>query len=176
MSNEQIAGPTRVINEINGLAIYEIGQGEPLLFMPYPHASATAATADTKLAAILAGLPRQVLTFDPPGAYRSTRPSRADLPEILDCALETLNAGPISEPVDVIGHSMSSLCALALELNIRPECGGWSWWVVSPVFRRCAVGAFPTTGAGGATRNIGRLCGGACAFLPAGTTWPSTSG
>jgi pimeloyl-ACP methyl ester carboxylesterase len=104
----------------DGLAIYRVGQGEPLLLMPYPHASTSAPTAETKLATLLAGLPRQALTFDPPGAYRSTRPGRADLPEMLDCALETLDANQISEPVDLVGHSMSGLCALALAIE-HPE-------------------------------------------------------
>jgi pimeloyl-ACP methyl ester carboxylesterase len=104
----------------DGLAIYEIGQGEPLFFMPYPHASASTSTANTKLAAMLAGLPRQVLTFDPPGAYHSTRPARADLPEMLDRTLEVLSICRIVEPIDVIGHSMSGLCALAFAIE-HPE-------------------------------------------------------
>jgi proline iminopeptidase len=72
------------------------------------------------LATLLASLPRQVLTFDPPGAYSSTRSGRADLPEMLDCALETLSVCRIWEPIDVIGHSMSGLCALALAIE-HPE-------------------------------------------------------
>jgi len=103
-----------------GLAIYQLGQGEPLLFMSYPHASASTATANTKLAAMLACLPRRVLTFDPPDAYHSTRPGRADLPEMLDCSLEALFACGIAKPIDVIGHSMSGLCALALAIE-HPE-------------------------------------------------------
>jgi len=116
-TNDQITQPTLMAD---GLAIYHIGQGEPLFLMPYPHASASAPTVDTKLATLLASLPRQILTFDPPGAYSSTRSGRADLPEMLNCALETLNVCQISETIDVIGHSMSGLCALALAIE-HPE-------------------------------------------------------
>jgi proline iminopeptidase len=116
-TNDQITQPTLMAD---GLAIYHIGQGEPLFLMPYPHASASAPTVDTKLATLLASLPRQVLTFDPPGAYSSARSGRANLPEMLECALETLSMCQISEPIDVIGHSMSGLCALALAIE-HPE-------------------------------------------------------
>lgn len=117
MNNDQPAQPVPMVD---GLAVYEIGQGHPLFLMPYPHASASSATAETPFAALLAGLPRQVLTFDPPGAYRSTRRSRAGMPEMLACALEALTALGISEPVDLIGHSMSGLCALGLAVE-HPE-------------------------------------------------------
>jgi proline iminopeptidase len=39
---------------------------------------------------------------------------------MLDCALETLAACRISEPIDLIGHSMGGLCALALAIE-QPE-------------------------------------------------------
>ena len=116
-NEEQIVQPRLIAAD---LAVYQLGQGAPLLLIPYPHASALAPTAETKLAALLVSLPRRVLTFDPPGAYQSTRPGRADLPEMLDCALEALDACAITGPVDVIGHSMSGLCALALAIE-HPE-------------------------------------------------------
>ena len=113
----QNASPTLMVD---GLAIYHIGQGEPLLLMPYPHASAPVSTVETKLTTQLVGLSRQIITFDPPGAFRSIRPGRADLAEMLDCTLETLRVCRISEAIDVIGHSMSGLCALALAIE-QPE-------------------------------------------------------
>ena len=75
-NEEQIVQPRLIAAD---LAVYQLGQGAPLLLIPYPHASALAPTAETKLAALLVSLPRRVLTFDPPGAYHSTRPGRANL-------------------------------------------------------------------------------------------------
>ncbi len=103
----------------DGLAVYRIGAGEPLLLFPYPHASTLRPMAEDRLAALLAGLGRQVITFDPPGAYRSTRPMRCDMAEMLDCAAEALAINRVSEPIDVIGHSMGGLCALGLAIG-RP--------------------------------------------------------
>jgi proline iminopeptidase len=40
------------------------------------------------LAQVLVELGRSVVTFDPPGAYRSTRPMRCDMAEMVDCAVE----------------------------------------------------------------------------------------
>ena len=54
-TNDHIDQPTLTVD---GLAIYRIGQGEPLFLMPYPHASTSTSIAETKLAAMLAGLPR----------------------------------------------------------------------------------------------------------------------
>ena len=50
----------------NGLAIYRFGQGEPILFMPYPHAGWV--VGDPIPTAIIEGLKqanRQVITFYP---------------------------------------------------------------------------------------------------------------
>jgi pimeloyl-ACP methyl ester carboxylesterase len=69
------------------IAVYDVGSGEPVLHMPYPHAAAVA--GDRTLTALVRGLEAlgwQVVRFDPPGAGRSTRPMRLDLPEMLECA------------------------------------------------------------------------------------------
>ena len=103
-----------------GLAVYDVGSGLPLLLMPYPHGFTHSPMADGALARCLAGAGRRVITFDPPGAYRSTRPATVDMQEMLDCAEEALQACEVPGRVDVVGHSMGSLCALGLALA-RPE-------------------------------------------------------
>lgn len=103
-----------------GLAIYSLGQGEPLLLMPYPHATVIEPMADGMLARLLVKLGRRVITFDPPGMFRSTRPARVDMPEMLECALEALEACQVGGRVDVVGHSMGGFCGLAFSLE-NPE-------------------------------------------------------
>ena len=100
----------------DGLAIYSIGQGEPLLLMPYPHASAPP-IEQNQLAQVLSGLGRRVITFDAPGMYRSTRQAAVSMPVMLGCAEEALPALGIQGAVDVLGHSMGGLCALAYALE-----------------------------------------------------------
>lgn len=109
--------PSFVLND--GLAVYRVGAGEPALLFPYPHGSTLCPMAEDKLAALLAGLGRQVITFDPSGAYRSTRAMRCDMAEMLACAEEALLVCEVQPPVDVVGHSMGSLCALGLAIE-RP--------------------------------------------------------
>ena len=109
--------PTRFVD---GLAIYEIGEGEPLLLMPYPHGYTRAKTADGGLFEILAGFGRRVVTFDPPGAYNSTRLPDVSMPEMLVCAQEVIKSAGIKTPVDVVGHSMGGLVSLALAIE-QPE-------------------------------------------------------
>jgi pimeloyl-ACP methyl ester carboxylesterase len=104
----------------DGLALYRVGSGDPLLVLPYPHASTARPMGEDRLAEAVAGLGRQVITFDPPGAYRSQRPMAGDLAEMLDCAEESLAVAGVAPPVDVAGHSMGSLCALALAIE-RPH-------------------------------------------------------
>lgn len=101
----------------DGLAIYAVGDGEPVLLMPYPHGFTRVPAVEGTLASILVEMGRRVISFDPPGAYRSTRRARVDLPEMIGCAREALDTGGAGGPVDVIGHSMSSLCSLAFALE-----------------------------------------------------------
>jgi pimeloyl-ACP methyl ester carboxylesterase len=122
----------------DGLAIYRFGQGEPVLFMPYPHAASV--VGDPTPTAIIEGLQqadRQVITFDPPGAGRSTRPARLDLAEMLDGAEEALKNCGVNGPVDVVGHSQGAFVALAFAIEhpkrvrrlilIGAGAGGPSW-------------------------------------------------
>lgn len=148
-------GP-RLIHD--GLAVYARGTGEPLFLMPYPHGFTSGPITEGSLATLLKGLGHCVVSFDPPGAHASTRPPRVDMPEMLSCATEALDALHIQGPVDTVGHSMGGLCALALAIN-RPErvrrlvlvgsgSGGpslrrhrampWNWSLVSLDFWRYA--------------------------------------
>jgi pimeloyl-ACP methyl ester carboxylesterase len=104
----------------DGLAIYTAGSGEPVLLFPYPHGHTTAPMAQGPLSDILVGMGRTVVTFDVPGAYRSTREPAGDMDEIIRCADETLDRLGIRDPVDVVGHSMGGLTALAYAVE-RPE-------------------------------------------------------
>jgi hypothetical protein len=66
-----------VCNQHAGLAIYRLGSGEPLLLIPAPHGFVAGPTAEGPLAALLTALGHTVITFDPPGAFRSARPGAA---------------------------------------------------------------------------------------------------
>jgi len=105
------------ITHSNGLAVYRRGVGPVVLVPPYPHASTRRPMAEDGLADLLAGAGFSVVSFDPPGAYRSTRPMRGDMAEMLDCCAEALDICRIDPPVFVVGHSMSSLCALGLAIE-----------------------------------------------------------
>jgi proline iminopeptidase len=109
-----------IVRESGGLAVYTAGDGAPVLVLPYPHASTLRPMGEDVLAQVLVELGRSVVTFDPPGAYRSTRPMRCDMAEMIDCSVEALRVAGVSPPVDVVGHSMGALCALALAVE-RPE-------------------------------------------------------
>lgn len=101
----------------DGLAIYRIGEGAPILLLPYPHALALRPMIEGRLAGLLQRLGRSVISFDPPGSFASSRPMQIGLPEMLSCAAEALAACGITQPVDVIGHSMGGFCALAYALE-----------------------------------------------------------
>lgn len=100
-----------------GLAIYDVGAGEPGLLMPYPHGYTLRPIAEEPLARLLVGMDRRIITFDPPGAFRSTRPPRVDVSEMLECAAEALDGCQVAGDLDVVGHSMGGLCALACALE-----------------------------------------------------------
>lgn len=101
-----------------GLAVYRFGTRDPLLFMAYPHGlSVVGDSTPTALIGALLGLGQQVITFDPPGAGRSTRPMRLTMEEMLDCAEEALAVSGINGPVAVLGHSQGGIAALAFTLE-----------------------------------------------------------
>jgi proline iminopeptidase len=108
------------VSVVDGLAIYSVGSGEPVLLFPYPHGHTTEPMAQGRIAEILAGMGRTVVTFDVPGAYRSTREPVGDMEEMIRSADETLDRLGIEEPVDVAGHSMGGLAALGYAIE-RPE-------------------------------------------------------
>jgi hypothetical protein len=106
-----MSGPTEPAVIRHGLAVYQRGQGCPLLALPHPHASGGGPMIDGPLVSLAAGCGFRVSTFDPPGQYRSTRPARVSLDEMVDCATETLGTLALPARVAVIGHSMSAPCA-----------------------------------------------------------------
>ena len=108
------------VSVVDGLAIYAVGHGEPVLLLPYPHGHTTEPMAQHPLANMLVGMGRTVVTFDVPGAYRSTREPTGDMDEIIRSADETLERLGIQGPVDVVGHSMGGLAALGYAIE-RPE-------------------------------------------------------
>ena len=105
---------------IDGLAVYSLGSGEPVLLLPYPHGHTTEPMVQGPLSEILVYLGRKVITFDVPGAYRSLRPPVGDMEEMVRAATEALDRLSINSPVDVLGHSMGGLAALAFAVE-RPE-------------------------------------------------------
>jgi proline iminopeptidase len=100
----------------DGLAVYDLGAGPPLLLMPNPQGMVRVPEAHGPLAELLVGLGRRVVTFDPPGAFASPRPPRLGLAEMLACTHEALGVAGVAAPVEVVGHSQATLCQLALAL------------------------------------------------------------
>jgi hypothetical protein len=76
---------------IDGLAVYKVGSGQVVLLLPYPHGSTQTRMAASPLTAMLVQLGKNVLTFDPPESYKSTRPADCSLQEMMDCANQTLD-------------------------------------------------------------------------------------
>ncbi len=100
----------------DGLAVYDLGAGPPLLLIPNPQGMVRTPEADSPLAELLVGLGRRVVSFDPPGAFASSRPPRLGLAEMLACSREALQVAGVGPSVDVVGHSQATLCQLALAL------------------------------------------------------------
>jgi proline iminopeptidase len=109
---------TEPITTRDGLAVYTMGTGLPLFLFPSPHGMTLHSTAESPLTQILAGIGRRVITFDPPGAYRSTRPARVDMVEMLECAQLALEICRINGTIDVVGHGMGGLCALSMAIEL----------------------------------------------------------
>ena len=104
----------------DGLAVYHVGRGEPVLLMPGPHRFQRPGlrSADALIDGLVA-LGRSVVTFDPPASGYSTRPAHLGMAEMHGCTEEALAACGIVEPVDALGHSMGGLTLLAYVLD-RP--------------------------------------------------------
>lgn len=117
-----------------GLACYRIGLGEPVMVVPYPHAATTVSIAEDAITKTVLDSGRSVITFDPPGAYNSRIDSSVEMHEMIQSIHKTLDHFSISEPIDLLGHSMGSLCALAFALSAPKRilrlvligcCSGW---------------------------------------------------
>ncbi|MGE5289353.1 MAG: alpha/beta fold hydrolase [Micromonosporaceae bacterium] len=105
----------------DGLAVYRIGKGEPVLLMPAPHRFERPGLPESD--ALIEGLvaqSRQVITYDPPGSGHSDRPARLSMAEMHECAGQALDACGIRNAVDAAGHSMAGLTLLAYALE-RPS-------------------------------------------------------
>ena len=89
----------------NGLAVYQRGEGPAVFDPPYPHASTHRPMAEDRLADRLVGAGFSVVSFDPPGASRSSRPLRGDMAEMLECSAEALDVATVDPPALVVGHS-----------------------------------------------------------------------
>jgi len=103
-----------------GLAVYAAGEGPAVLLFPYPHGHTTEPMAQGPIARILQEIGFTVISFDVPGAYRSSRDPTGTMEEMIVAADETLDRLQIDGPVDVVGHSMSGFAALAYAVE-RPE-------------------------------------------------------
>ena len=108
------------VSVVDGLAVYAVGSGAPVLLFPYPHGHTTEPMAQSPIAELLTDLGRTVVSFDVPGAYRSTREPFGDAAEMIGSADETRDRMGMQGPVDVVGHSMGELAALAYAIE-RPE-------------------------------------------------------
>ena len=105
----------------SGLAIYSAGEGQTVLLMPYPHGFSISPIAEGTLAQTLVQSGHRVVTFDPPGAFRSTRSAQVTMSEMLDCTQETLCSIGVRGSFSIVGHSMGGLCAIAYVLA-HPSC------------------------------------------------------
>lgn len=116
MANSSISSQTFSHTLDNGLAIYSVGQGQTALLMPYPHGFSAFPIVEGILAQTLVDAGYRVITFDPPGTFRSTRLAQVTMSEMLDCTEEALRSLNIRDPFSIVGHSMGGLCAIAYTL------------------------------------------------------------
>jgi proline iminopeptidase len=125
-----------------GLAVYREGGGEPVLLMPQPGGLSLGPPVTHPLSGALTDLGLGVVTFDPPGSYRSRRPPRLGMRELVGCAEETLAALGLDQPVDVVGHGTGALGALSFALAAPYRVRRlvlvvpYSWPLLSPSFWR----------------------------------------
>jgi pimeloyl-ACP methyl ester carboxylesterase len=110
--------------------------------MPYPHGFGKAPVVQGPLAAVLREQGLRVVSFDPPGAFYSTRPAQVSMPEMLGCAQETLHTLNLRYPLILAGHSIGGLCAIAGTLA-HPE------WVKKLVLIGTLSGGSAISGAKG---------------------------
>ena len=112
-----LTGVTEPLSVVDGLAVYRHGRGTAVLLIPTPHACTTGPEIDKPLARSLVAAGFEVITFDPPGTFRSTRPPAVSMDEMLQCSAEALDRARTTTPIPVCGHSMASVCALGLALQ-----------------------------------------------------------
>jgi pimeloyl-ACP methyl ester carboxylesterase len=119
---QQLPGDRRATwRRIDGLAVYRVGLGPPVLVMPGPHRySRPGVGSFDVLVDGVTRLGRSVVTFDPPGSGLSPGPARLGMDEMLHCADLAIGAEAGAAPVDAVGHSMAGLVLLAYALR-RPE-------------------------------------------------------
>lgn len=95
-----------------------MGAGDPIVLVPDPEAADPIAGEPARtLIEGLTRLRRSVVTFDPPGAGRSTRRAALDLPEMIDGIGEAIAAAGVQSPVDLIGHGLAGIVALGAAIE-----------------------------------------------------------
>lgn len=110
-----VASSTLTLND--GLAVYAEGSGQTVLLMPAPHACSLGPEIDKPLARLLIGAGFQVITFDPPGSFRSSRRPTVSVDEMVSCAVEAVKVAGAEPPLPAFGHSMATVCAIGLALE-----------------------------------------------------------
>ncbi len=108
--------------EVEGVAVYAFGSGEPILLMPGPHRFG--AVGDFIVDALITGLValrRRVITFAPPAVERSARNAPRAMAEMHERATIALDACGVHGAVDALGHGMGGLMLLtyAIEQPVR---------------------------------------------------------
>ena len=105
----------------DGLAVYRLGHGFPVLLMPGPHRFQL--PGDGSARELIDGLLKlgcQVISFDPPASGHSFRAAHLGMAEMHQCADEALAMCGLFGPVAAMGHSMGGLVLLAYALD-KPE-------------------------------------------------------